>query len=326
MLKYQKTEVREQTAEKKATWYCQLISFFVFCLLISVTCGCQNRQVYKVNRVLMGTFVEVASSDKGAADIVFKEIARIERLLSKYVPESEISRLNKNGAVNASPETLYILDKAKEFCRLSEGAFDVTVAPLVDLWGFTDKQYRLPQEAQILQARKFVGSENMILLRENNVVKLRSLGVKIDLGAIAKGYAVDCAVGKLREAGVKNCLIAAGGQIYCLGSNSGKPWKIAIRSCQGKGLAGYLKLKDQAVSTSGGYEQYFVVKDKYYSHIIDPRTGYPASSGIASVTVVASDGLTADALSTAIYVLGKEKGMLLAAKFPAVEVKIMDNQ
>lgn len=272
----------------------------------------------------MGTFVEVISPDERAGRIVFAEIKRIEGLLSKYKQNSEIARLNKTGILNVSPETLYVIEKSKEFWQASEGAFDITVGPLMDIWGFTDKNFQVPDEAQIKDTLKMVGLEKIIIDKKNNVVKFNVKGIKLDLGAIAKGYAVDCAVKKLKEAGITSCLINAGGQVYCLGDKFGRPWRVAVKNPRGTEISNYLELKDKAVATSGDYEQYFNHKGKRYSHILNPKTGYPADSGVVSVTVVASDGLTADALATSIFVLGKEKGLGLARKFSNLEVKIIE--
>jgi len=275
---------------------------------------------------MMGTFVEVISPDERAAGIAFAEIQRIENILSKYKEASEVSRLNKYGEINASPELVYILGESKRFWEASGGAFDITVGPLIDLWGFTDKRYRKPDEAGIKKTLELIGSNKIILNFSNNVVKFMFRGMKVDLGAIAKGFAVDCAVKKLKEAGIKNCLVNAGGQIYCLGTKDELPWKIAVRNPRGKDLQEILELKDKAVATSGDYEQYFIKDKKRYSHILDPKTGYPANSGVVSVTVIAPDGLTADGLATAIFVLGKKKGLELAKRFPGVEVKVIEEE
>jgi thiamine biosynthesis lipoprotein len=311
-----------------------------------------EKKLYQEKRVMMGTFVEVISPQKEAAKIVFDEISRIEGLLSKYNPESEVSKLNKFGTLKTSPETFYIIKKSKEFYSLSDGAFDITIAPLMDLWGFTNwpesrglasdwpqghglaslgqshsqshRQYSLPSEEKIKGALKLVGSDKIILRDSDFMIQFKISGMKIDLGAIAKGYAVDCAVKKIRERGIKSCLINAGGQIYCLGDRFGKPWRVAIKNPRANGLVNYLKLENRAISTSGDYEQYFIKNEKRYTHIINPKTGYPAESSIASVTVIAMDGLTADALSTSIFVLGKEKGELLASRFKDVQTKIIE--
>lgn len=298
-------------------WACTIAYFFI-------QKNNSGKKLYREKRVMMGTFVEVISPQKEAVKIAFNEISRIERLLSKYNPESEVSKLNKFGTLKASPETFYVIKKAKEFYSLSNGAFDITVAPLMEIWGFTSKQYSLPSEEKIKEALKLVGSNKIILHDNSFVIQFKTSGMKIDLGAIAKGYAVDCAIEKIKKHGIKDCLINAGGQIYCLGDKYGKPWRVAIRNPREDGLVNYLKLKDRAISTSGDYEQYFTKGKKRYAHIINPKTGYPAESSIASVTVIAMDGLTADALSTSIFVLGKEKGELMAKKLGITEVRIIE--
>lgn len=298
-----------------------LVFSILFCLIFIT--GCQNQRLYKDNRLMLGTFVEVISSDPRSAGIAFAEIKRIEGLLSKYKPESEISRLNKTGYLKASIETFYIIKKSKEFWQVSDGAFDITVAPLVDLWGFTDKKFVLPKEEDIKTALRLVGSDKIILNESNNVIKFKLSGMKIDLGAIAKGYAVDCAVEKLRQAGIKSCLINAGGQIYALGDKAGSPWRIAGERPDKKGLSEIFALKDLAVATSGNYEQCFTKSGKVYGHILNPKTGYPADTDIASVSVIADDGLTADALASAIFILGIERGEKLAKEIPSLKVKII---
>lgn len=284
----------------------------------------QNQELYKDTQLMMGTFVEVISPDKKASNIAFTEIKRVENLLSKYNPDSEISKLNKSGACLVSPETYYVIKKAKEFWLASDGAFDITVGPLLDLWGFTDKNYGLPEEKSIKDTLARVGSDKIILNKENNVVEFIVPGMKIDLGAIAKGFAVDCAIDKLKKASIKNCLINAGGDIYCIGDRLGKDWKVAIQNPSGNGFTDCLLLKNQAVATSGNYEQFFLKNKKRYAHIFNPKTGEPSDLGIASVTVIAQDCLTADALATSIFVLGKAKGEVLSKKFPNVKTIVIE--
>jgi len=292
-------------------------------VLLFAICGCQPN-LYTDNRVLMGTFVEVASPDKQAAGIVFSEIKRIEDLLSKYKEDSEITRLNRTGKLKVSSETFYIIKKSKEFWGSTGGAFDITTGALMDIWGFTNKEYSLPQDAQIRAALKLVGSDKIILHEADSVVEFKFPGMKIDLGGVAKGYALDCAIERLKEKNIKSCLINAGGQVSCLGDKSGKPWKITVRDSAGKGIVDHLELRGGSVSTSGDYEQYFFEGDKRYGHIFDPRTGYPAEAQAGSVTVIADSGLTADALSTAIFILGKAKARELIKKYPQAKVKLYD--
>lgn len=192
-------------------------------IFFSFKCGAQEKRLYRQERVMMGTFVEVISIDKSAAKIAFTEIKRIEEILSKYNPESEVSRLNRSGRLRLSPEVFYLIKKAKEYWLASDGAFDITVAKLADLWGFTDKQYRLPEKTEIENALKLTGTDKIILHEFDNVVQFKIPGMKIDLGGIAKGYALDCAVKKLRESGIKSCLINAGGKFIAWGDVSLNP-------------------------------------------------------------------------------------------------------
>jgi len=286
----------------------------------------QKNKLYRKSQFLMGTYVEVISPYWQAPYIVFSEISRVEKLLSKYKPDSEIFKLNEQGKVVASLDTMYVLRKSKEFWIITDGALDISVGPLLDLWGFTQKKYLLPTRAQINAVLPRIGCDKIILNDENNLVEFKVPGMKVDLGAVAKGFAVDRAVRELRERGIKSCLINAGGQIYCLGDRFGKPWVIAIQNPREPDILEPMEVKNQAVSTSGDYEQFFMVGNKRYCHIFNPKTGYPADSGIVSATVIAKDNFTADALSTAIFVLGKEKGLKLVEQLPEVEVKIIEEK
>lgn len=299
-----------------------------FCILnFTFISGCQNKPLSKEVRVMMGTFIEVKSTDPKAAGIVFDEIKRIEGLLSKYKPDSEISRLNKEGSLRVGPETFYIIKKAKEFSQASNGAFDITVGPLVDLWGFTNKQCKVPGKEEITKTLNLVGSDKIILQEDNNVVKLKIPGMILDLGGIAKGYAVDCSVKKLREKGVKSALINAGGNIYALGDNYGRPWKIAVQDPRSKkSVKICIELVNQAVATSGDYEQFFIHQGKRYCHIFNPKTGYPVQANVISVTVVAPDAAEADALSTALFVLGKDYSASVLNKSPTANAYFIEKK
>lgn len=289
--------------------------------------GCQNNKLlYKDTQVLMGTYVEVISPKKQAGEIVFNEVKRIENLLSKYKENSEISQLNKNGVLRASPDTFFIMQKAKQFWLDSNGAFDATVGPVMDIWGFSDKQYRLPSDNEIKNALKKVGFDKIILNNSGNLIKFKVPGMKVDLGGIAKGYALDCAVKKLNQAGVKDCLINAGGQIYCLGARFGKHWAIGIQDPRRGGYLSKIELFNQAIATSGDYQQYFEKDKKRYSHIMDPKVGRPVDSGVISVTIIAPDALTADALSTAVFVLGKEKSKNLLNIYSKAKAEIIEER
>ncbi len=289
--------------------------------------GCQGQMpVHRDTQLLMGTYVEVVSQDSRAARIVFDEVKRIEKLLSKYDPDSEVSRLNKTGTVTAGPDLYYLLTRSKEFWFATDGAFDITVGPLMDIWGFTTKNFRQPADDEIRAVLSRVGMNKIIFHPPDNVVEFTVRGSAIDVGGLGKGYAVDCAVGLLRAAGVRSCLINAGGQIYCLGTNAGKPWRVAVRDPRSRTLRGSFGLVDKAVATSGDYEQFFIAGGRRFSHIMDPRTGRPSNSGVISATVIADDGLTADFLATALVVMGKEKGKALLERYPGAEAKVVEGR
>ncbi|MFC1674761.1 FAD:protein FMN transferase [Candidatus Omnitrophota bacterium] len=271
----------------------------------------------------MGTFVTVKSPDKEAIPIAFDEIERVEGLLSKFKEESEISRLNRAGELQVSDDTFYLLRKAKEFWQKSNGAFDISVAPLLDLWGFTNGEYRVPSQDEIMKILTSVGTDKISLNDKDNLVKFDAEGMKIDLGAIAKGYAVDSAIKKVKAAGINNCLIDAGGDIYALGVRSNAAWSIGIQDPREEAIKETIGISNRGVATSGDYERYFRRGNRRYTHILDPKTGYPARKMIASVTVIARDCLTADAIATSIFVLGKNKGEEFAQRFADTQVTII---
>ncbi len=280
--------------------------------------------MYRDKQAMMGTFVEVISPDARAAGIAMARMRDVERRFSVYDAASDISRLNDSGACCLSPETYALLLKAKEYWLASDGAFDITVGPLMELWGFRNRQFRRPTDAQVREVMAAVGTNKIIFHASGDIVEFSVPGMKVDCGAIAKGYAVDCAVSALREAGVSSCLINAGGDIYCLGKRFGKPWNVAIQDPRGPGMVRTISLVDKAVATSGDYEQYFTDGGSRFSHIMDPVSGYPAKAKAVSVTVVADDCVTADFLATTGIVLGKSSIAALAKRFNSDDVFVIE--
>lgn len=300
-----------------------LFSAQLFALILAG--GCRTEPLYRDKRIIMGTYLEIISNDKNAVQLAFNEIKRIEGLLSKYDPESEIAKLNRTGQINPSPETLFVIKKAKEFYSLTDGAFDITVGPLLDLWGFTKKDFRLPSEKEIKSILKLVGMDKLIIDEKKNIIKFKTKGMKVDLGAIAKGYAVDCAISKIKKEGIKNCLINAGGDIYCLGKKFSKPWTVGIKDPRHQGLLENIRLHDAAIATSGDYEQFFIKDEQRFNHIFNPKTGKPVQTDIASVTIIAVDCLTADAMATTAFVIGKEKALTLSKRLESITaIKIIE--
>ncbi len=283
--------------------------------------GCRRPFPARESRPAMGTILslELETTGPGRAERIRKkfwdEAERLENIFSRYDPASELSRLNReaaSGPVAVSREMFEVIDRAVEISRLTGGAFDVTVGPLVETWGFfPGREGRLPGPEEVESARSRVGWEEIGLDREHRTVRFLNPGLEIDLGGLAKGYVVDRLADLLAGEGVANALINAGGDIYCLGRHpEGRGWRIGIEHPRSEGeVLAVLELEDRAVATSGDYRNYFIHLDRRYPHIIDPRTGTPARTGVLESTVLASDCLTADGLATALFVLGPERGL-----------------
>ena len=281
---------------------------------------------YEASFSVMGTvFTVVAYGEKkgflaSAVQIAFDESERIDQLLSNYKPESELSRINANGAgrpLVISREMAELLETCLDYSRRSEGAFDITVGPLMRVWGFYRGSGKLPSSRAVEQSRKLVGYQNVELDLNKPSVRLRRLGVELDPGGVGKGYAVDRMAAKMRRAGLGSYFISAGSSsIYASGHPPQEPrgWHVRIRDPKDSGSAvEHLYLKNQALSTSGAYEKFFELEGKTYSHIMDPRTGWPAS-GVVSVSVLADRTLHSEAWATALFVNGPDWA---AARGPA---------
>lgn len=246
-----------------------------------------------------------------AADAAFAEVRRLERMLSNYRPTSEWSRVNREAAdhpVRVSRELFELLSACLDYSRASEGAFDITVGPLMKVWGFYRGTGRLPAREEVAAAVAKVGYRKIMLDAENQTVQFTEPGVELDPGGIGKGYAVDRAVAILKDNGIQAALVSASGSsIYGLGAPPGEPqgWEVRIRHPKDETqTVETLRLKDQSLSTSGSYEKFFVAEGKTYSHIMDPRTGYPAV-GMLSVSVLAAKTLDSEAWTKPFFILGR---------------------
>lgn len=244
---------------------------------------------------------------------------KYERELSRTVPGNPVNRLNNGETVAVSAETLALLEKGVEYSRLSGGAFDITIMPLVALWDVRITQTQAPPEAEIRRAREMVCYGNIVM--DGGEVSLRG-GAKIDLGGIAKGYIGDRMKEYLISQGCESAIINLGGNVVTIGArDDGKPWAIGVQkpfANQGE-TAAILRVKDKSVVTSGRYERYFMTGGTVYHHILDPKTGRPAENELDSVTIVHDLSADADALSTACFVLGPEAGMELLNSLPGAE-------
>jgi thiamine biosynthesis lipoprotein len=265
----------------------------------------------------MGSAYSIVAYDEdryalqNAVDAAFDEVRRLDALLSNYKPASELSKINQlagDHPVVVSREVFDLLSACLEYSRLSDGAFDITVGDLMKVWGFYKGSGRMPKPGEVQQALKTVGWRKVRLDAGHRTVFFTEKGVELDPGGIGKGYAVDRMVAILKEKGLKSALITAGGSsIYGLGAPPGeKGWTIDIRNPSDESKPeGEVVLKDQSMSTSGSYEKFFTADGKIYSHIMDPRTGYPAM-GMISVSVIASRTLDSEAWTKPFFINGRE--------------------
>ncbi|OQA94122.1 MAG: Thiamine biosynthesis lipoprotein ApbE precursor [Spirochaetes bacterium ADurb.Bin218] len=245
----------------------------------------------------------------------FKEIERIQAIFNPNDSSSDISRVNTfafSRPVALSDEFLDIVSIASEISEKTFGSFDMTFASLGRLWDFNEENFVPPSHEQIKELLKFVSYKNVIVDKKAKTVSLAKYGTKIGLGGIVKGYASKKAIEVLKSKGVKNCLVACAGDIHVAGTNNGRPWLVGIKDPRGESVIATFYMTDgDSVSTSGDYERYKIYKGKRYHHIIDPRTGYPADSGLISVTVFSKDPILTDAYSTAFFVMGLEKALAI---------------
>jgi len=292
--------------------------------------GCNRDIVIKRIKPIMGTYVKITviAQDKRKAEKAigkaFSKIEEIDYLMSTYKPDSEIRRLNSRGKLKVSPQTLEVLKKAVYFSKLTKGALDITYTPLMSLWEKAEKTQVLPSPEAVKKALSLVGYRNILF--NAGTVRFSKEGMEIDLSSIAKGYAVDKAIDVLKEEGISNALVDAGGDIYTLGSFSPKgKWRVAIQHPRDKGrIMGVAEISNRAVATSGDYERYFTIRDKSYSAIFDPKTG-ESKDEIISATVIAPDCATADALATASFILGR-KAISLVNTLEGVEALLITKE
>ncbi|MBN1880873.1 MAG: FAD:protein FMN transferase [Deltaproteobacteria bacterium] len=308
--------------------------------LISILCILLLFLYYENNRIrssgdvrlMLGTVVEITVLGKDedvlerAVDAAFDRMGEIEMVADRYTGESEISRMNRtaaDGQVDVSDEMIEMLRVSETLAAETEGAFDVTIAPLSDLWGFTGEP-RLPAPEEIEALLSVVCHDCVVVDYDKKTVYYSNPDVAVDLGGIAKGYAVDEAVKVLESLDVVSGVINAGGDMAVIGKKGDDPWRIGIQHPRdSQELIAVLDIVDRSVVTSGDYERFFFSDDVRYHHIIDPHTGYPARMTM-SITVVAENTAVADALATAYFVMGPKKALDAAEHTDGVDVLIVD--
>jgi FAD:protein FMN transferase len=294
-------------------------------MMVSCT---EKKEAYEAQSYLMGTVVSVKiygdNGQKSAAD-VFKRISAIEKMMTINASGSEIDKLNSAAGKNyvkLSPESIFVISTANKYSALCNGAFDITVGPLVKEWGIGTDNPKIPEKEKISELIRLVGYKDIVIDEKKNSVKLLRPKQVVDLGGIAKGFAGDEAIRIFKSNGITSAYVNLGGNVVALGKKpDGSPWHIAIqnpRSANGTYI-GILEVSDKAVVTSGDYERFFEKDNVRYHHILDPKTGYPARSGLISVTIVYDISIDSDALSTTSFILGMKEGYGLISRIKGAE-------
>lgn len=303
------------------------ISLVLVAVIICVAVYVDNQnRLYSQSQFAMDTVMSYklcGSNAEKTIDELKEYVSGIDKKLSLYNEDSEIFKINQNAGkdfTKVSSETFEILSLSKELSKQSDGALDLTVAPLTSLWGVNSNSPKVPSDEEIEIAKKLVDCSSVILDNQTMSVKLQIEGQAIDLGGFAKGYVCEKAVEICRKNNVKKGIIAIGGNVAIIGEEI----SVSIRTPE-KNASGYfmsVKIEDEIISTSGGYERYFVENGKTYEHIINPITGYTAQSDLLSVTVISKNGILTDALSTQLYVQGLDavKSLLTETDFGIIAV------
>ena len=285
---------------------------------------------YEATREMMGTFVTITvwanTPQQGATavDAAFEQIRQIELSMSDYNPDSELSKINREAydhPVAVSDKMLDVLKTALLYAELSDGGFDISMRPLKRLWKSAGKSGEVPDDDTIKAVLASVGYRDIELDEQAKTVRFLKPAMELDLGAIAKGYSADLAVAELKRLGVPAALVNAGGNIAVMGTPPNvRAWRVGIQDPNKLDLRlqDVIHLTGGSVATSGDYERFVEIGGKRFSHIFDPRTGRPVEH-MSSVTVIAPDGITSDALSTTLSVMGPDAGLALAAKLVGVD-------
>lgn len=302
---------------KRNKYRFRLFCLLPLCVLVCCSCGTWGentvveKEEYTREVFAMGTYMTLTAYGEpaeAALELSEDKIKALEALWSVTDESSDIYKVNHNSGlpVEINMETTEVLAFALDMAKQTNGALDPTISPLITAWGFISGEYNIPAEDDLRSLLPYIDYREVIL--EENSVTLPD-GVQLDLGAVGKGYTGDILSELLKEQGVTSALLDIGGNIQMIGRKpDGSRWRLGIQNPFGEGSLGVLESEDGAVVTSGNYERYFIGEDgKRYGHIVDPSTGYPAESGLASVSIIAKEGKLCDALSTAIYVMGLQE-------------------
>lgn len=285
-------------------------------------------------QVVMGTFARVVVVAENSAvaqeciDLATEAIVRVDQLMSDYKDDSDIGVLNREGFATVDLWTFEVLERSLEFSKISDGSFDVTVGPLMELWHTASEANSVPGEMELADAKAKVGYEKLLLDVNEMSARFAVDGMKVDLGAIAKGFAIDKAVEAMQSKGAVGGMVDIGGDIRCFGQPLGgrDSWTIGLQDPNlGSELMLVVKVSEMAVATSGDYQQFILIEGKRYGHIFDRTTG--ASAGeLSSVTIICPDATDADALATTVSVMGLSKGLALIETLPNVEAILISSE
>jgi thiamine biosynthesis lipoprotein len=314
----------------------QFILVAIFCLMSITDIIAQNLKKYQKEYLLMGSSFEIAiiSENETEAfnliDTAYNEVVRIENLISSWKENSQTFLINKNAGIQpvaVTEELFNLIRRAIKISKLTNGAFDITYASMDNLWKFDGTINSLPDSALVKNAAAKINYKRIVLDEQNHTVFLMDKGMKIGFGAIGKGYAANKVKNKLVQLGVKNGMINAGGDLIAWGGGIGnEKWKVGVADPnKEKEYISWLEINDMAVVTSGNYEKFIEINEIKYSHIIDPRNGYPVL-GLKSVTIICPDAELADALATAVFVLGEKEGLELINQLNAIECILINNK
>lgn len=313
------------------------VTILLLCICLPlVFVGCDSKSEEPVSRetYLMGTIINIKAYGKNADKAVqasVDKISDIENKMSLNISTSEINKINKNAGiapVKVSKNTFDVVKASLIYGEKTKGSFDITVEPLVSLWGIGTDKARIPSKDEISNALSLINYKDVVINEKESTIMLKRKGQAIDLGAIAKGYTADELKKVLLNYNVSSAFLNLGGNVYVLGNKPDKtPWKIGVQNpLEPRGdYLGIVSVSDKSVVTSGNYERFFERNGKRYHHIFDTKTGYPAEKGLISVSIISDKSIDGDALSTSVYTLGLDEGKKLIESLKDVEAVFVTN-
>jgi len=303
------------------------LRFFLACIAVLFLSSC-SKPIQSRSEFALATVCVITLYDEGTPQVyqdVFARLREIENRMSVFIEGSDVYRINKAAgiaSVEVHSDVFKVIERAVHYAELSNGAFDPTVGPLVALWGIGGENPRIPSQEEIDRALPLINWRDIELDRENKAVFLKRPGMTLDLGGVAKGYAADEAAAIIKKAGISRAMINIGGNILTVGEKKdGSPWRIGIQDpLDTRGAyIGMAQTKEKTLVTSGVYERFFMSDGIRYHHIFSPTLGYPADNGLMSVSIITDVSMDADALSTTVFVMGYEKGVVFVESLEGVD-------